>query len=191
MDTLALVYLFDQVRARFAADGTQVPNLFGWKKHTQTIETADRICWMPGDAGGSAGAVLSAREPGPGDGDGPRSLATLEELCTVDIFGSARDKLQDELAQYAATRLLYDAWYRAVYLAGRGLFRLLSTTWVVPKTEHRFGMQLRVVLAVRAKIPDAPIQIAPVDTNASIAVSNGETLDQIDLIKPTDPVPEV
>lgn len=163
---LALPKLFDDVNARFVAEGTGVPNLFGWRKSAQQLATGKRIVWIPGDTRGSLGAMLPARNPG----RNPRPIATLEELFTVEISSNDPTQLEDERAQYQATRELYDAWYRAVYLAARGTFRVLSDEWIVDKKERRFGAAIRVVCAVQAEIPDAPPATAPVDTGAVIDV---------------------
>jgi len=166
---LALTKLFGDVVAQFKADAIAVPNVFGWRAHLKQWEAVDRICWMPGDVSGNAGAILPPKYPGRIDPGRP--LATLDELCTVDIMGSNRGQPDNELAQYQASRELYDKWYRAVYLSARGTFRVLSTAWIVTKDEGRIGATLRVVLAVQSMIQDqAPTQ-APVDAHASITTS--------------------
>lgn len=163
---LALPKLFDDVVAQFAADGTAVPNLFGWRKSAQQLTTGKRIVWIPGDPRGSLGAMLPARNPG----RNPRPVGTLEELFTVEISSNDPTQLEDERAQYQATRELYDAWYRAVYLAARGTFRVVSDEWVVDKKERRYGATIRCVCAIQAEIPDAAAATAPVDTGALIDV---------------------
>lgn len=164
---LALPNLFDAVVARFAAEGTAVPNLFGWRTPPQKLVPTSRICWVPGDED-TLGEVLPARFPGAN----PRSIATVGELFTVWIVASDPDptRREDERAQYQAARELFDTWYRAVYLAAHGTFRVDSANWVVEKKERRFGAAIRVVVVIEAMVPDTEFPTAPVDTKASIDV---------------------
>lgn len=154
-DTLALEQLFKDVVQRFEDDETVVPNVFGWRESAHRGGQQNRICWVPGDPSGAAGEVTSARQPG----RNPRPIGTLEELFTVYIEG--RDivnmDLEHELAQYKAARLIFDAWFRAVYLsaAGRNLVQVKSAAWMVDRTARRHGATLRVVCTVQAMIPDA------------------------------------
>jgi hypothetical protein len=185
---LSLPHLFDEVVARFAAEGpwltppvvsppapgVPVPNLFGWRTKGQQLTTGVRILWIPGDDGsGSAGAVKAARSPG----GNPRPLHTLAELCTVYITAHDKTAPENERKQYDATRLLYDAWLRAIYLAAFGTYSIVSTTWVTEKLERRHGAALRVVLAVEAVVPDVVQAMAPLDTFVDVTVeinSNGD-----------------
>ena len=168
---LALPDLFDAVVTRFAAegpwitppvidppaDGVPVPNVFGWQAKNQQITndgksfTGSRIAWIPGDDnGGSVGAIKAARQPA----GNPRSLHTLAELCTVYLTGFDTTAPENERKQYEATRLLYDAWLRAIYLKAWGTYAIVSTTWVTSKLERRHGAAIRVVLAIEAAVPD-------------------------------------
>lgn len=185
---LSLPELFDAVVARFAAEGpwitppvvappaagVPVPNLFGWRSKGQQMTTGIRIAWVPGDdASGNVGAVGPARSPG----GNPRPLHTLRELCTVYITSHDKTAAENERKQYDATRLLFDAWLRAVYLAAFGTYSIVSTTWVTEKLERRHGAALRVVLAIEAVVPDAAQATAPVDTFVELPVeidSNGD-----------------
>ena len=83
---------------------------------------------------------------------------------------SAQDETEpeNEMAQYRAARFLFDAWYRAVYLAVHGVVRVQSTSWVIDKNERRFGATIRVVCGIESMIPDAEATAAPVDTKAVI-----------------------
>jgi hypothetical protein len=163
---LALLMLYDAVVARFALDGTATPNVFGWRSSAQQMTTGKRIVWIPGDPNGNAGSVISARNPG----RNVRPLATLEELFTVEISAMDIATPENERAQYEATRLVFDAWYRAVYLAARGTFRVISDEWVTDKKERRYGATMRIVCAIEAMIPDAVQTEAPVDTHAEVDV---------------------
>jgi hypothetical protein len=166
---LALPKLFDDVVARFAAEGTVVPNLFGWRTPPQKLVTSSRICWVPGDDSGALGELLPARHPG----GNPRSLATLGELFTVWIVTSDPDaaKRENERAQYQSARELFDAWWRAVYLAAHGTVRVESASWVPEKKERRFGAAILVVGVIEAMVPDEEHDSAPVDTKAVIDVT--------------------
>ncbi len=86
---------------------------------------------------------------------------------------------ENELLQYKATRLLRDAWHRAVYLSARGTFQIRSEAWVIDKNERRFGTALRIVCEIESMIPDEPLPIAPVDTVAVLAL---DELDQTDTL---------
>lgn len=168
-DTLALERLYFAVRDRFVDEGTAAALVLGWRTPPQHKTSAARIAWVPGDPSGKAGRVGSAKQPG----RNPRPLATLFELFTCEI--SAFDPLapEDELAQYKAARLLYDAWYRAVYLAAHGTFTVESTEWLETKNERRHGAALRVVCSVQAMIPDAPL--------LNVAASARITLRELDV----------
>lgn len=155
-DTLALEKLYDDVVARFVTDSTDVPNVFGWRKPANRGAQQNRICWVPGDPSGSAGEVAAAHNPG----ENPRSIGTLEETFTVYVEGRDSSSPENELAQYKATRLIFDAWFRAAYLSVRNLLTVKSATWMVDRTTRRYGATIRAVCAVSAKIPDAAYEIA-------------------------------
>lgn len=168
---LALEHLFDAVVARFALEGTNVPNVFGWREPAKQ-SPAPRICWVPGDPNGAAGALSAPRNTAARN---PRSLATLNEFVTIEIYGQDPTKPEEERAQYRATRLLFDAWLRAVYLAAHGTYRVASTNWVNAKAGRNHGTCLRVVLSLEAVVPDSALEAAPVDVGARIDV---QSLDQ-------------
>ena len=164
---LALPTLYDAVVARFAADGTNAEQPFGWREPQKYKTVRARIVWVPGDPGGSAGAIKAARHPG----QNPRSLSTLDELFTVHVSAFDPQFPEDERSNYRETRILYDAWYRAVYLAAHGTFEVQSLDWNVTKSERRHGTELVCVCAIEALIPDLPLALAPVDTEADIVTS--------------------
>lgn len=163
---LALPKLLDDVTARFAAEGTLVPMKFGWRESAKHKTTVSRIVWKPGDPSGKAGALGPARQPG----RNPRPLATLAELFTVRIEAVDVTDPELERAQYQAARELFDAWWRAVYLAARGTVEVVSISWDESKNERRYGAALVVVCSIDAMIPDEPAAIAPADTRAVIEV---------------------
>lgn len=145
----ALPYLYDRVAERFARDGLDVQMTFGWLKSAEQLTSVKRIVWIPGD-GDNVGSVGPAKYPG---GD-PRALATLNELCTVEITSADDSDPTDERKQYTATRELYDEWLRAVYLAGRGWYSIVSQRWAGGDRARRLGGTIRVVISVHAPIFD-------------------------------------
>lgn len=163
-DTWALTKLFDAVVTRFAAESLVVPNAFGWREPAKKAVTGKRIVWYPGDPNGDLGELASARYPG----RNPRPLATLLELFTVEITSSDASAPETERTQYLAVRSLFDAWYRAVYLAASGTVKVISSEWVIDKNERRHGACIRVIASIEAMIPDAEITASPADTTADI-----------------------
>jgi hypothetical protein len=171
----ALPTLFDAVIARFEADGTKADNLFGWREPSKWKQSSvPRVVWVPGGDGEDAGEIRAARNPGAN----PRSIATLGELFTAHITGSDPQFPEDERKQYEATRLLFDAWYRAVYKAAHGTFSVASLSWNVSKNERRNGTELVCVCELEAMIPDLPVVFAPTDAEAEITTSL-EDVDEI------------
>ncbi len=176
----ALPQLFDAVIARFRLDCTDAENLFGWREPQKHKRRTARIVWVPGDPGGSAGDMRAARHPG----GNPRSIATLGELFTVHISAVDPQFPEVERAQYHATRLLYDAWFRAVYLASHGVFQVQSLDWNVDKNERRYGTELVCVCEVEALIPDKAAALAPEgDTTISVTTSL-EDVDEVTIAPP-------
>lgn len=169
-DVLALELLFDSVVARFAAEVAPgvapVPNLFGWRDPAQKLTTGARILWIPGNPNGDLGSLLPATQPG----RNPRSIATLAELFTVEILAHDAAALENERAQYHATRLLFDAWLRAVYLAMPGRVALVTNEWITDRKERRFGAAIRAVCTVSAMVPDAPYEQLEADDNPMAVV---------------------
>ncbi len=177
---LALQQLYSDVVERFEDEGTEVPNVFGWRKPAERGGLQNRIVWVPGDPSGAAGALIGARQPG----RNPRPLNTLEEMFKVYIEGRDTSDPENELLQYAATRELFDAWYRAVYLSttGRGLVTVKSASWMVDRNVRRHGATLRVVCTVQAMIPDEAHVVAE-DVEAVVAVEapNESAEDEFDV----------
>jgi hypothetical protein len=185
---LALPRLFDAVVAHFAAelaeDATPVPQAFGWREPAKRTGSTTRIVWVPGDdANGDMGEVLPAKQPG----RNPRSLGTLDELFTVYIEAVDVSAYETERAQYQVVRELFDAWWRAVYLAAHGTVAIQSAGWVIEKKERRHGAALRVLCAVQAMIPDAPLELAPVDVRAVVDV---EALDHEESFETAEAPPQ-
>ena len=166
---LALPRLFDAVDALFTLEATDIARAFGWREPTKHKTTAARIAWVPGSPNGDAGDVDAPVKTG--DAVERRSLATLREVFTVYIEANDPAEPENERAQYVATRLAFDAWYRAAYLSAHGTFYVDSVTWNTEKNERRNGAELVCVCYVDAVIPDSPWTLAPVDTEAEIDTS--------------------
>lgn len=158
-DTLALEKLYTDTIALFDGEGTICENVFGWRTPANQ-RVGNRIAWVPGDPRGNAGEDAPARNPG----RNPRPLATLRELFTCYISAQDPADPENEELQYKTTRLLYDAWRRAIYLAAHGTFAIKSTSWEIDKNERRFGTTLVCVVAIESMIPDEPLVAVPVDT---------------------------
>lgn len=165
MITLALEQLFDDVVDRFEDEGTSVPNVFGWRKPANRGAQQNRICWVPGDPSGAAGELIGARQPG----RNPRPIATLLETFTIYVEGRDATEPENELKQWKAARLIFDAWFRAAYLSSRNLLTVKSTAWMADRTTRRNGATLRVVCTLQAMIPDAAYTAAE-DVEAEVNV---------------------
>jgi len=157
MIKLALEHLYDATVARFAADEINAVNVFGWSQPAQNLGDRPRVAWIPGDPGSSLGELGGARNPG----QEIRPLAQLNELFTVIITAWDPRDPDSERAQYRAARWLYEAWFRAIYLAAPATFRVRSQTWMREQVEGHFGATLRCVCEVQSPIldalPDEPI----------------------------------
>jgi len=149
MIKLALEDMYDRVQASFADDGINAEHVFGWRTPAQYPGSLPRCAWVPGDDGalGELGAPLLAQDP--------RPLAQLNELFTVYMSASDPRDIENERAQYHATRFLYEAWFRAAYRAAHGTFRIKSQRWVHKQTDRSFGATLRVVCEIQAPLVDA------------------------------------
>lgn len=176
----ALPRLFDAVVARFALDGTVAEQTFGWLKPAEQVRGNARITWTPGDDSDGLGDVAPPKYTG----QQARQMATLLELCTVEIFAFDPTARTNERAQYQAARELFDAWIRAVDLAAHGTYLIKSSKWVGGDRTRRAGASIRVVFSVQAPIVDAPIPSAPVDTGAALDVHELDRTESIDVPPP-------
>jgi hypothetical protein len=184
-DTLALEQLYDAVVARFTADGTVATSAFGWREPAR--QTPPPSCrWYPGDPSGSLGELGAPKQPG----RMPRSLGTLGERFTVVIASHDATAPDDERKQYKATRLLFDDWWRAVYLAAYGTVRVVSARWVIEKVERRYGATIEVVCAIEAMLPDAAQATAPTDVRAVVTVEQAGNEETFETAPAPEPPPE-
>jgi hypothetical protein len=179
----ALTDLFDGVVARFLLDGTNVPNLFGWREVPQKLVTGNRIIWVPGNPDGDVGELQAAKHFGPTLN--PRPLYNLAELFHVYIVANDATAPENERAQYEAARLLYDAWLRAVHLKAFGRFFIKSQAWLAGRSARRFGNAIRVLATINAVVPDVEQAIAPVDTGAEVDLEQLDQTETIDVPAPT------
>jgi hypothetical protein len=98
----------------------------------------------------------------------------------VELTRADASSPEGERQQYLSCRELYDAWFRAVYKAAVGTFRIESSEWIVDKLERRHGAAIRVVLSIEAMVPDAELVTADADgLSADLELSE---LDQTDCI---------
>lgn len=170
----ALENLFDKVVQRFASEGTAIENTFGWKEPPRQGGSVNRIVWTPGDGSGALGDLGAPRYPG---GLPARPLAMLLESFTCLIVGADPQAPNDDRAQYHQTRLNYDAWLRAVYLAAVGTFAIRSQAWDVTRKEGRMGAAIKVVGTIQAVIPDEAYSFANPEgvATASLVGPDGST----------------
>lgn len=170
--TFALPELVARVRARFVADAaaldppaTPVPVTFGWREPMLQRNLSHRIVFVAGDdSGWNLGALGAPESPNVGLA---RPLARLDEVFTCYLEAEDVSAPDDEAKQYAAARLLYDSWYRAVHNA-RIPHKIISQRWVVDRTVRYAGAAIRVTGTVGAIVFDAPSTIAPSDTGATV-----------------------
>lgn len=151
---VAVTYLYDRVKEFFEEEDLGTSFVFGWGKAWEQLNEGrgggNRIVWEPGDATGGLGNIVAPRRIG----GNPRQLANVQETFTVTIWGYDRTNKHDHRAQYIATRMLYDAWYRAMHHVGHGTFTIVSQTWVEPARLSNYGAAIQVVCTVRAPIID-------------------------------------
>jgi hypothetical protein len=161
---LALRKLYDDVSAYFEEEAPgDVSFYFGWREPHKHKTAAKRITFVPGDPTGALGEIKPPRFPGAsGASSGPddsypdigRPLANLAELFTVRVEAYDATSPEDESVQYQAVRELYDAWYKASYLAAYGNFEVVSSDFDKEYNNRRHGAAIVVVCSILAVIPD-------------------------------------
>lgn len=182
-DTLALEKLYNDVQARFTSEGTAVTMSFGWDAPHRlpgAQTSVNRIVWTPGDPSQNVGTIAPPRAPG----RNPRPLGTLLERFTVTISALDISAPENELVQYRAARFLYDAWFRAVYLAAHGTFEVNAQRWLSKNPERMRGAAIEVVATIQSMLPDSELESAPVDTNATITVTELDVTDPAFIVEP-------
>lgn len=169
-EVLAIPMLFDAVKQRFTDETTQCGLHFGWREVARQV-TGPRIVMVPGDPTGVAGEIGAAKQPG----RNPRPLANFGEVFTVYVSGAGdATDLVDERKAYTATRLLFDAWYRAAFLWAGLRMSFISTSWMVDRVTARYATTLVFVGAMDAMIPDLPLTATEWRTRVLLT---GEMLD--------------
>jgi len=201
VSNFALRLLYDDVKALFMVEaGPDVAVAFGKREppkqtNRRGVSHYGRVAIVPGDPSGKMGKYGPAKIKRAGLGTRHRrSLGTLLELATIYCAGVDPSALNDEAAQYEATRLIHDYVVRAIYRSpnvGHGSYTLTGPQWIQEDTERKFGAECFFILEIEARIPDeAPgVDIADgapqitVDTTADPVVYE---VDPPDLIAPLD-----
>lgn len=164
----------DQVA--FTTTVTGIPSfVFGHreviKQTNQGPGRANRVVFDPFDSPSEDGPP---RDPGQPE----RPLATLEEGFNIYCWARDASAPRDELAQWRAARLLYDAVRRAIYLATTDEdvgtpVAIKSFGWVPgPPGELPFGAEIKLGCRIASKVPDAPYTL--VTTNLELIGSIGD-----------------
>ncbi len=161
---LGLPWLYNLIKTRFDAEGPPNTNFaFGWKESFRKSLKSPRIVFEPGP-------IKPDYVRGPGGA--PRRLSTSIETCTVYLWDlpaatpavpatettpaipAVKAALEDELAQYTATRYLYDLFARAILLDAHGVVRIDSVDWIKPDLERKQGVELKVKITLEANVLD-------------------------------------
>ena len=101
--------------------------------------------------------------------------ANFDEVFTVYVSGAGdATDLVNERKAYTATRLLFDAWYRAAFLWAGLRMSFISTSWMVDRVTARYATTLVFVGAMDAMIPDLPLTATEWRTRVLLT---GEMLD--------------
>ena len=160
MADLALLDLYDRVEARFTSEATPCTLLFGWDESPKQLR-GPRIVMVPGDDGATAfNGALPVRQPG----RNPRPLGTLAELFHIVVSASDAATPENDRAQYTACRLLFDAWYRAAFLAVGIRLAFITSAWMVERTVRRAGAALVATFTIEAMIPDSALDETSLST---------------------------
>ena len=154
---LALPAIYEAVQKEIH-DGLGITSIvygFGPREVARTVSAVNRVVFVPGDPNGGIGSYAPAKSPG----DNPRALSTLNEQCTVHVWGYDSTGPEDELKQYTATRKLHDIVYLALYNVitrdFRSLFACAGPAWVRSDIERSYGAELQFVFAWQSLIPDS------------------------------------
>lgn len=177
---LAVELLYDGIIAQLTDDFSPEPCPiyfgFGFREvamQSEGVGGANRIVLVPGDRSARFASDLPVRNPG----RDPRSLGTKGEYVTFHIWGADPSDLTNERLQYRAARLLYDAFYRAVYLVshsdgdvGVGPVSFVDEQWDADHIERGYGYVIIVVLSVAAMVPDVKYESDVVTATATVEV---------------------
>ena len=154
---LALPAIYSAVQTEIATNLSAATIVYGFgpREVARSISGANRIVFVPGDPNGSIGGYAPAKSPGAN----PRAIATLNEQCTVHVWGYDSTGPEDEIKQYIATRKLHDLVYLALYNVitrdMKSLFAAASPTWIRSDIERSYGAEIQFVFAWQSLIPDS------------------------------------
>jgi hypothetical protein len=177
---LAVELLYDGIIAQLTDDFSPEPCPivfgFGFREpamQSEGVGGANRIVFVPGDRGARFARDLPPRNPG----RDPRSLGTKDEFVTVHIWAADATDLTNERLQYRACRLLYDAFFRAVYLVshsdgdvGVGPVSFVDESWDADHIERGYGYVIIAVLSVAAMVPDVKYESDIVTATTTVEV---------------------
>jgi hypothetical protein len=153
---------------------TTVAFSLGWRKPLEqgNYGPGGRIVFQPGDENGAAGKAAAAQKVADlswpvGSKRNPRSIGTLYEFFTVFVWGrdSGAGLETNELAQYIATRTLYDAVYLSLYnhaSAGEdanGYYPLNDPKWIIDHAQRPFGGEIKATGVVQAMHGDHAFKV--------------------------------
>lgn len=180
------VQLFRGVAKRLADDGLTVECSFGLRTPMAQPGAAGlraRLCFVPGDDSGTsdAGKLVPTQSPGQLP---TRALATFAEVFTVyveAVDASTSAARSSDLAQYAACRTLWEAFWRAFHYSAYeepsarvgGRFQLLKAQWLADRRVMPQGACVRLLIAVPIQFPDQPV-----DSLSSVAAELGGSVTQ-------------
>ncbi len=176
MATLALLAIFDAVKAELAAQAVTANVVFGKREPAKQINrgAGGRVCFEPG-VEGKAGKYVAARDPG----RNPKPLYGFREWATVYVWAFDATSANDERKQYEAVRELHDQVVRAIYKAMHGTAQggseLTDPVWVGENKERTHGAEIKFTLDVPALVPDV-VDLEPLATTAQTSVGFAPTL---------------
>lgn len=145
--------LYRATKAAFEEASATTSIVFGEREAARRIneaeEGANRIVFAPVD-GDAIGEVKPGIEG---------SIGVLWESCTILVWGRDPEDIEDEAAQYDATRALFGTLFRALWNAAAGQIKFSKVTRV--KTAERlFGTEWKLTISVRddlTAIPDETV----------------------------------
>lgn len=169
---LGIDLLIDDMQAQLTADGNTAKIVFGQREPARVRINpgpgqANRVVIVPGDEKGNLGDYGPAKRPRGLLGSAtPRTLCTWNEQFRIFIWAFDPSEPENERAQYRAARFLHDQIVRAALLSPRisqADLDISKPTLVLGPLERKFGCEIVLLLTLRAKLPDDPGPVAPLD----------------------------
>ncbi len=170
-EMLALVHIYNSVKAELVADGVTAEVVFGRREPAKAINktAGGRICFVPGGLDGKAGRYAPPRDPG----RNPAPLMSFREAVEVYCWGYDDTAAEDELAQYVAARTLHDSVVRAItrvmFGTAQGSIEFTNPHWVVNNVERIYGAELVFTL-------DIPGMIAATSDDEAVPTTYSNTV---------------